>query len=93
MRKPWGQRDVGDHLREDPEECGVEQLLLALEVHVDRALVRLGRRGDPVDPGTGQPVGGELLDGGLEDPGAGGFGVAGHVPYKVTSWFGGMLRF
>src|SRR5690606_11722604 len=63
--------------------------LLAAEVVVDGALVGRGRRRDPVDPGSGDAVLGELPSGGFEDAGLGGRGVVSHGRslHIRTGWF------
>jgi hypothetical protein len=62
-------------LADDDVQGRPEERFLVAEVDVDRALVRLGGRGDAVDARSREPVGGELVDGGEEDAGPGGLSV------------------
>ena len=68
------------HLVEDARDIGVhhrvEKLVLVAEVGIDQRPVCLGRGFDAVDPGTGDPVGSELVGRGLEEPGLGGLCIA-----------------
>ncbi len=65
--------------RQRPLQHLVEQLFLVAEVDVDQPLVHTRGLGDPVHPGSGDAVGGEFGEGGVEQPGLGCAGVPCHV--------------
>ena len=57
-----------------------EEVVLVAEVVVEHPLVDAGAAGDAVDARARQALGGELVEGGGEDPLAGALRVAGHHP-------------
>ena len=61
------QCDGGEELRGIGGDNAAEQGFLVAEVGVKPLLAGVGGLGDPVDPGAGQPILGELGPGGAQD--------------------------
>ena len=62
---------------------GVEELLFVAVVDIDQALVGLGGLSDPIYPRASQPMLGELLKGGVQQPSLGGGRVGRHVSQRT----------